>query len=214
MTHYQIDNGVQTVTFSSEKEACEYLGVAQCSVASCYRSGAKCKGYTIRRIGDSFHRETKTRLHKIWESMQARCEYKKHPHYHNYGGRGIVVCEDWRDYLCFRKWALNNGYNNELTIDRVDNDGDYEPSNCRWISIKKQQNNKRNNRIITAHGESRTVSEWSGVTGIGKTTIKERLNAGWSDEDSVSRPVRERKRGYRKSSVACADMRRESEGST
>ena len=174
MTHYQIDNGVQTVTFSSEKEACEYLGVAQCSVASCYRSGVKCKGYTIRRIGDSFHRETKTRLHKVWESMLARCEYQKHPHFKSYGGRGIRVCAEWHKYENFRDWALQNGYSDSLTVDRINVNGNYEPSNCRFATMKQQQNNKRTNHIVSISGTSMTISECSEKFGIPKSTVRYR----------------------------------------
>ena len=131
MTQYQISNKSETLVFGSEKDACEYLGVKRCSVASCYRRGSLCKGYRVTKLGDSFHRETNSRLHKIWESMLARCEYEKHPHYANYGGRGIAVCDKWHEYTAFRDWAMNNNYADSLTIDRIDNAKGYEPDNCR-----------------------------------------------------------------------------------
>ena len=94
------------------------------------------------------HGETKTRLFKIWSSMHERCERSKHVYFKDYGGRGITVCEEWGDYIRFAEWARNNGYSDKLTIDRIDNDGNYEPSNCRWITEKEQHSNKRTNRKI------------------------------------------------------------------
>lgn len=202
MTQYQISNDSETLFFDSEKAACEYLGVSICSVASCFRRGSLCKGFKIHRIGDSFHRETKTRLHKIWESMLERCEYEKHPHYEDYGGRGISVCEGWHDYVSFRNWAVDNGYSDGLSIDRINNDLGYSPDNCRWSTMKEQQRNKRNNRLLTFCGETKTVSEWAENTEINKTTIKERLNAGWPVDIALTKPVRSRTRGYRPS-VSC-----------
>lgn len=202
MTHYQISNGQETRVFGSEFEACEYLGVARCSVASCCRRGVLCKGYHIERMGDSFHRETNTRLHKIWESMHERCEYEKHPHYSDYGGRGISVCDEWSEYVPFAKWAKTNGYADNLTLDRVDTYGNYSPDNCRWSTMKAQQNNKRNNHRLTHNGQTHTITEWADILGISKTTIKERLLSGWSIEDALETPVRKRTRGYRPSSSA------------
>lgn len=187
---YELSNGVETVTFNSEKEACEYLGVKQCTVARCFKDNCKCKGYTIRKMGLSTHGETKTRLFKVWESMRARCEYKKHPHFKDYGARGISVCEEWQDFNNFKSWAALNGYTDKLTIDRIDNDGNYEPTNCRWVTAKQQQNNKRNNHIIGAFDEVHTLSEWSEITGINSSTIKERLKRGWNPEKALSQPTR------------------------
>ena len=150
------------------------------------------------------HGETKTSLHKIWESMIERCEYKKHPWYSNYGGSGISVCPEWHDYIAFRNWALSNGYKDGLTIDRIDNERGYDPSNCRWSTMKEQQNNKRNNHRLHWNGECKTISEWSEITGIKKTTIKERVKAGWSISDVLTKPIRRRTRGYRPSG---AEMR-------
>lgn len=148
------------------------------------------------------HGETKTRLHKIWGSMHERCERVKHPHYKDYGGRGIKVCDEWKEYLPFAEWARNNGYTDKLTIDRIDVNGNYEPSNCRWITMKEQHNNKRSNRIIEYRGQKYTLTQLAEKSGIKKTTLKERLNLGWSVEDAVSRPVRQRTRGYRPSGCA------------
>ena len=107
--------------------------------------------------------------------MIARCEYLKHPHYKNYGGRGISVCEEWHDYEKFRAWAIKNGYSDNLTIDRIDNDGNYEPSNCRFITIKEQMSNKRSNHWIVYGGEHLTVSQLSEKYGIPKSTVRWRL---------------------------------------
>jgi len=145
------------------------------------------------------HGGTGTRLHKIWLSMKERCNRVKHPWYHAYGGRGIKICEEWDDFSKFRKWAMANGYSNELTIDRIDCNGNYEPNNCRWATMKEQQNNKRNNRIIEYKGEKYTLTQLAEKIGINKTTLKERLNAGWSVDDAVERPVRKRTKGWRQS---------------
>lgn len=198
-TIYSLEKDGIIHQFNSEKEACVFLGVAKCSVASCYRRNSLCKGWKIKKVGVSTHHETKTRLHKIWESMHSRCENPNHKYYANYGGRGIVVCDEWNEYLSFRDWAIETGYNDNLTIDRIEVNGNYCPENCRWATIREQQNNKRSNHLVQFNGVSHTISEWSEIIGIKKTTIKERLNAGWPIEKVLTEPVRQRTKGYRPS---------------
>lgn len=97
------------------------------------------------------HGQTQTRLYAVWCSMKARCQRKTHHKYKRYGGRGIKVCEEWQSFPAFYTWAIQNGYDEQAdygqcTIDRIDNDGDYEPSNCRWVDLKTQANNKHGSR--------------------------------------------------------------------
>lgn len=206
---YQLSNDAETITFNSEKEACAYLGVAKCSVASCYRSGSRCKGYTVKRLGLATHGEYKTRLFKIWEGMHERCERPKHTYYKDYGGRGIKVCEEWREYIPFANWARSNGYTESLSIDRIDVNGDYTPANCRWVTEKEQHNNTRRNHFVEYGGKVYTISQLADETGIKYTTLKERIKAGWSVDDAVNTPVRLRTCGYRPSG---ADMRETKNG--
>lgn len=131
-----------------------------------------------------------TRLYEIWRAMKKRCHLKTHIHYKNYGGRGIVVCDEWKnDSKTFFEWALSNGYRDDLTIDRIDNNGNYEPSNCRWVSVKTQCRNTRKNHLITYNGETRCLIEWSELTGIKHTTIDERLKRGWTVEQALTIPT-------------------------
>lgn len=109
----------------------------------------------------SKHGHSKTRLHKIWVDMRSRCRNPNLECYHNYGGRGIKVCEEWENFDSFMMWANSNGYNDKLTIDRIDVDGNYEPNNCRWITKKEQENNKRNNVYDYYNGELITMMQFS-----------------------------------------------------
>lgn len=175
---YTIENGNVTITFDSEKQACEFLGVRQSSVCSCWRRGRKCKGFTIHRGEITSHQGTKTRLFKIWEGMRERCGRVKHPHFHNYGGRGITICKEWDVFNNFRDWAISNGYNRDLTLDRIDVNGNYEPANCRWITIQEQMSNKRTNHFVLVRGEKLTVTQCSRKYNIPVSTVRFRDKRG------------------------------------
>lgn len=108
------------------------------------------------------HKIKNPRIYKIWCGIKARCYNPKEPAYKNYGARGIVMCDAWKnDFVKFYEWAKNNGYDDSLTIDRIDNSGNYCSENCRWATRKVQCNNKRSNKLITAWGETKTISQWS-----------------------------------------------------
>lgn len=139
------------------------------------------------------HGETKSRLYRIWKLMRRRCNNINDVSYPLYGGRGISVCEEWSQYEPFKLWALSNGYSEELSIDRIDPNGNYEPSNCRWATAKEQANNKRNNHKLCFNGETHTISEWSEITGLKRTTIIERINAGWSEKKTLTCTVKSSK---------------------
>ena len=131
-----------------------------------------------------------TRLYNIWKTMRERCNTKTNKSYKYYGARGIKVCKEWDDFAIFKEWATTHGYEPTLTIDRIDVDGNYEPDNCRWATYKAQSRNKRNNRKLTFNGASKTMSEWSEITGIKVATIWARLHKGWSVEDALSKAVK------------------------
>lgn len=148
---------------------------------------------TVNNELNTRHGETNTKLHKAWRNMRYRCFTPSCEAYGNYGGRGITVCAEWESYEAFRDWSLNNGFGEGLSLDRIDNDGDYCPENCRWVSMKVQQNNRRVNHCITFNGATRTIGEWATVTGIGWTTIKERLKRGWSIGDALTKTPQKRR---------------------
>jgi hypothetical protein len=131
------------------------------------------------------------RLYQIWNGMKQRCSNKHHMGYHNYGGRGIMVCNEWGEYSNFQKWAINSGYENDLTIDRIDNEKDYAPSNCRWVPRSVQGMHTRRTRPIAFNGTAKTVAEWSRVTGIPYGTLSARLNRhGWPIEKAITTPIK------------------------
>lgn len=124
-----------------------------------------------------------TRLYNIWLNMKQRCSNPKASHYEYYGGRGISVCREWRDsFSSFREWAISNGYNEKLTLDRIDRDEDYCPGNCRWITQMEQMSNTSRNIMLTYKGDTHSLSEWSRILGVPYGTLKSRYRYGWSVE--------------------------------
>lgn len=132
----------------------------------------------------------RTRLYRIWTGIKTRCYNKSDHMYKWYGARGITMCDEWRDrFENFQVWAQENGYRYDLTIDRINPDGSYSPENCRWATYKEQENNRRNNRMISCDGVTKTLSQWSDETGINRGTIQYRLNHGWTPEEAIHTKV-------------------------
>jgi hypothetical protein len=130
----------------------------------------------------------------IWRAAIHRCASPKAPAYANYGGRGISVCERWQDFLYFLSdMGRRPSYDHQL--DRIDNDGDYEPGNCRWATPKQNSRNRRGNRMVTFRGETLTVAAWCERTGLRTSTLVARLNAGWSAEDALTKQLRSKRSG-------------------
>lgn len=136
------------------------------------------------------HGETRTRLFRIWSHMRGRCNCPSDKRYADYGGRGIKITKEWDEYLAFKEWAMANGYKDNLTIDRIDNNGNYCPENCRWATRKEQNSNRRSNRYLTVDGITKTEKEWSDFLGIPSYVLRTRLHRGFSEEIAIKTPVR------------------------
>ena len=129
--------------------------------------------------------------------MKQRCLNSNQKVYKYYGGRGITICQEWiDDFMSFYDWALENGYQDNLTIDRIDVNGGYEPNNCRWLTMEAQLGNTRRNHFVEINGESHTIAEWARIYGISPQTINSRLRKGVSEQDAILIPVN-RKRGIK-----------------
>lgn len=142
------------------------------------------------KMRSSKHGETYTRLYGIWCSMKGRCSNSNKLDYARYGGRGISVCKDWNSFDNFRDWAINNGYSDNLTIDRIDVNKGYSPNNCRWATTKQQSRNKRNNIRITFRGETKVLVEWCEQLNLPYGTIETRIHRGWNGVDALTKPIK------------------------
>jgi len=146
-------------------------------------------------IGNPTHGDYNERIRRIWVGMMARCYSTNIPSYVYYGGKGILVCEEWHEYTVFKEWAFANGYEEHLTLDRFPNKtGNYGPDNCRWATYKQQANNKTNNHILLIDGVERTISQWADIYSISQLRIASRIRRGWDAKDAVSRPIDTTKR--------------------
>ena len=123
-------------------------------------------------------------IYHRWEDMKSRCYNKNNKAYKNYGGRGIKVCEEWKDTpAAFAEWAKRNGFQPNLSLDRIDVNGGYSPDNCRWATRKEQQANRRNNIYLTYNGETRMITEWARILGVAFQTIRYHLKRGKNFEE-------------------------------
>lgn len=155
----------------------------------CYQKESR-YSHTLRH-GNTCGRSS-TITYASWQSMIKRCYNKKGKCYKNYGGRGITVCDRWTEEKTgFVNFLLDMGECPKgLTLDRIENNGNYEPGNCRWATYIEQANNTRNNRFLEYNGKKLTIAQWSRETGINRYALRDRLKRGWSIEDSLTRPIR------------------------
>lgn len=139
------------------------------------------------------HRKSNTRLYNTWRNMKARCKCPTNPYYKNYGGRGIQLYNDWAKFENFYNWSIENGYKDNLTIDRVNVNGNYEPNNCKWIPLSKQAYNKRDSLLFTINGEQKCLAEICKEYNVKYTTIYRRVTIGKMDiEDALAKSIKKR----------------------
>lgn len=139
------------------------------------------------------HGKLPRKLYQVYKGMIERCESPACKSFDDYGARGIAVCPEWRrDFTVFRSWAFSAGYREGLHIDRIDNDGDYVPENCRWVARKENNRNRRSNRLLEAFGETKCVAEWAEDSrcAVSYTTLMQRLNLGWDHQQAIQAPAR------------------------
>lgn len=187
----------------------EIKWLCKCSCGNtCIVIGSRLRGGYTQSCGclnlevKTKHGKTHTRLFALWQNMRKRCYATYDKNYKNYGARGISVCEKWKnDFQSFYDWAIQNGYDEKAqrgkcTLDRIDVNGNYEPSNCRWVTQKVQCNNQRKNHFLTFNNEIHTLAEWSEKLNMKTGVILARLKMGWSVEKTLTTPVRKlRKKG-------------------
>lgn len=178
-SNYLSPKGYRAVNWLCKCDCGKMVVVRGCNL----KSGAS-KSCGCNRIdfpNRTVHGLSKTKIYNIWRSMRARCENVHSSAYPDYGGRGINICDEWKNsFESFYQWSITHNYSDGLSIDRVDNNSGYFPDNCRWVDAEVQQNNKRNNHYITYDGQTMTMKQWADKTGIKYQKLKDRINkCGW-----------------------------------
>lgn len=159
------------------------LRTGKTSSCGCYRHEREVEANTT-------HGKRNTRIYRTYATMKQRCYCKTNFKYKNYGERGIKICDEWlHNFMSFYNWAMENGYNDTLTIERIDVNGNYCPENCTWIPLGEQAKNKTTNRIILYNGQKDILSNWCKSLGLNYKTTHNRLSNGWSVEDAFKTKV-------------------------
>lgn len=176
----------------------------ECGVEKIVRGGDLNKGATLscgclgierRAVANTIHGKSKTPTFEIWCAIIQRCENPKNKNYSRYGGRGITICKRWRS--SFQAFLVDMGERPDgMSIDRIDNDGNYEPNNCRWATREGQVNNLSSNIRLTVNGQTHTIAEWERIQGFTKDTIGYRIRVGWSHEKAILTPVKKATRAH------------------
>lgn len=190
-------------TISKNKKRTRLYWKVQCECGNKFDARlerVKGKGRNVKNCGCKHeiprhvtHNLSKTRLYTIYRSMVERCENPNSRSWEDYGGRGIQICDEWRqDFKTFYQWALDNGHKDNLTIDRIDNDGNYEPNNCRWVNYTVQARNTRGNRNIKINGETKCLTEWCEVLDVNIHTVKWRIANGMDHKTALLKPIKKR----------------------
>ena len=165
------DCGNETIVRTSNLES------GHTKSCGCYKRMREIEANTVHGLSN-------TRIHRIWDNMKTRCLNKNSPAFRFYGGRGITICKEWKDsFIAFYQWSISSGYSDKLSIDRIDTNGNYCPDNCRWVSMKVQQNNRTNNKILSTGDTSHTLAEWSEISGKNEWQIRYALKHGKAIEE-------------------------------
>lgn len=156
------------------------------------KRGVKSCGCLCEKVGERTykHGASQTKLYDIWIGMKERCENRNHKYFADYGGRGIKVCPEWQEFIPFMEWSYKNGYDEnakrgDCTIDRKNVNGNYEPSNCRWVNMKTQSRNRRNTLIIEYNGRKEVLSKLCEDMGINYTKVRSRMQRGRTFEEAI-----------------------------
>lgn len=165
---------------------CECGGITRVTTGNLTHGRVKSCG-CLSHVGNPTHHLSHTKLYGKYAGILRRCYNKNEKSYKNYGGRGISVCKEWRDsFISFYDWAIKNGYKDGLTIDRIDNNGNYCPDNCRWVDNETQANNRRSNNLYTLNGVTKNLSQWCKDYDMSYSTVRKRIEIGWSFEDAIT----------------------------
>ena len=149
-----------------------------------------CYNLELLKKRNYLHGMSNSRIYTTWKNMKSRCYYPKNAEFKNYGGRGIKICDEWKnDFQVFYEWSIKHGYKEELTIDRIDNNGNYQPDNCRWVDMAVQSRNTSRTRYIEFNGKRLTICEWGIEIGGTSTTVLYRIEQGWSVEEAIMTPI-------------------------
>lgn len=144
------------------------------------------KMHSAAKQANTKHGMTNTRLYRIYKHMMNRCYNTNDTSYQRYGAKGITVCDEWQTFEPFMSWALSNGYNDKLTIDRIDFTLGYSPNNCRWVGYEEQNNNRSVVKIIEYNGESHSISEWARILNMPYKKLWKRIHVGWDVEKALT----------------------------
>lgn len=141
------------------------------------------------------HKKCNSRLYVVWRDMKRRCTNPHSKDFINYGARGIKVCKDWENFKIFEEWAIKNGYDEKAqkgkcTLDRINNNGNYQPNNCRWVTAKEQANNRKSNHYITINNKTHTIAQWAEIYQIKPYIITNRIRRNWNEIDAVITPLK------------------------